>query len=442
MATQDEPMTTTDAGARSGGQERAGRNIDVWGDADTRRFLIAQFLYLTSDSMMALTLAGVVLIGSENTIEPRAVVTALAFAMIPYAIVGPLSGQLADRWLRRRALGGLSAVRALLIAGAAMAVAVDSVPLAIVFAAPLMCVGRLFYMLRAASLPRVAPSGLLVRVDSCSLYTSITASAVGATVAAVSVFGGPAVVLAVAAGMQVSAGLMFVTLPLSLGGGDRTARRGGWLIAGRALLSGSTRRAVSITISHRFFVGGLFGTLLIVASHDFGLADRAHLVGLVVTGVGSFVGTLTAPALRFWLGIERLAVAGYILPFVLLLVAVVVGFDDPAGRVIVGAAAISTYFAFQNVRVATDAVVQTSTPDANRAKLFSLYDASYNVAYYGGGALAIVAGFHLRPTLGIALIAALYGVGALYLATSRRALQLAPRAAAPDGRRLVDSKEP
>jgi MFS family permease len=441
MATSHELTSSADDATRSDEPERAGRNIDAWGDTNTRRFLIAQFLYLTSDSMTALTLAGVVLIGSENTIEPRAVVTALAFAMIPYAIVGPLSGQLADRWLRRRALGGLSAMRALLIAGAAMAVAVDSVPLAIVFAAPLMCVGRLFYMLRAASLPRVAPPGLLVRVDSCSLYTSITASALGATIAAVSVFGGPVVVLAAAAAMQLIAGLMFVTLPLSLGGGERTRRHGGWSAAGRAMRSRTTRRAVSVTIGHRFFVGGLFGTLLIVASHDFGLADRAHLVGLVVTGLGSFIGTLTAPALRFWLGIDRLAVAGYVAPCALLLIAVVVGFEDPGGRVIVGAVAIATYFAFQNVRVATDAVVQTSTADVNRAKLFSLYDAAYNVAYYGGGALAILAGFHLRPTLGIATIAGLYGLGALWLATSHNRLQLAAGVTTPHGEYLVDSKE-
>jgi MFS family permease len=441
VATPHELTPRIDDAARSGGHERAGRNIDAWGDANTRRFLIAQFLYLTSDSMTALTLAGVVLIGSENTIEPRAVVTALAFAMIPYAIVGPLSGQLADRWLRRRALGGLSAIRALLIAGAAMAVAVDSVALAIVFAAPLMCVGRLFYMLRAASLPLVAPRGLLVRVDSCSLYTSITASALGATIAAVNVFGGPTPVLAAAAAMQLIAGLMFVTLPLSLGGGDRTRRHRGWSAAGRALLSGSTRRAVSITIGHRFFVGGLFGTLLIVASHDFGLADRAHLVGLVITGVGSFIGTLTAPSLRFWLGIDRLAVAGYLGPAALLLIAVAIGLEGPVGRVTVGAAAIATYFAFQNVRVATDAVVQTATPDANRAKLFSLYDAAYNVAYYGGGALAILAGFHLRPTLGIAMIAGLYGFGALCLVASRHGLQPAASVATTHGADLVDSEE-
>lgn len=439
MAIPHEP--TSNDGTQSDGTERAGRNIDAWGDANTRRFLIAQFLYLTSDSMTALTLAGVVLIGSENTIEPRAVVTALAFAMIPYAIVGPLSGQLADRWLRRRALGGLSAMRALLIACAAMAVAVDSVPLVIVFAAPLMCVGRLFYMLRAASLPRVAPPGLLVRVDSCSLYTSITASALGATIAAVSVFGGPVVVLAAAAAMQLVASLMFVTLPLSLGGGERTRRRsGGWPAAGRALRSEATGWAVSVTIGHRFLVGGLFGTLLIVASHDFGFADRAHLVGLVITGIGSFIGTLTAPALRFWLGIDRLAVAGYVVPCALLLIAVVTGLEGPAGQVIVGAAAIATYFAFQNVRVATDAVVQTSTVDANRAKLFSLYDAAYNVAYYGGGALTILAGFHLRPTLGIAMIAGLYGLGALWLVASRSGLYRAASITTPDGVHLADSK--
>lgn len=250
-----ELTTPTDHAMPEGVQERAGRNIDVWADPHTRRFLTAQFLYLTSDSMAALTLAGAVLIGSENTIEPRSVVTALAFAMIPYAIVGPLSGQLADRWLRRRALGGLSAIRAVLLAGAAMAVAVEveSIPFAIVFAAPLMCVGRLFYMLRAASLPRVAPPGLLVRVDACSLYTSITASAVGATIAAVSVFGGPTIVLASAAAMQLMAGLMFVTLPVSLGGGEHKQIFGGWSTAVQALFSGTTRRAVGVTIGHRFF---------------------------------------------------------------------------------------------------------------------------------------------------------------------------------------------
>jgi MFS family permease len=420
MATLNEPRTTNEAAAASSTAERAGRNIDAWSDPTTRRFLTAQFLYLSSDSMTALTLAGIVLIGSDNTIEPRAVVTALAFAMIPYAIVGPLCGQLADRWLRRRALGGLSVLRAVLIAGAAMAVAVDSAVLVITFAAPLMCVGRIFYMLRAASLPRVAPPGLLVRVDSCSLYTSIAASAVGATVAAMTIFGGPTVVLAAAASMQLTAGVLFVTLPLSLGGGVRHQWFGGWTVAARALASRPTRRAVVVTISHRLFVGGLFGILLIVSSRDFGLADRAHLVGLVITGVGSLVGTLTAPALRFRLGLQGLALAGFVVPSVVLASALAMGLNDLTGQLVVGAAAITTYFAFQNVRVATDAVVQMSTPDADRAKVFSLYDAAYNVSYYGGGAVAILAGLHLRPSAGITVIAALYGIASVVLVATGR----------------------
>ena len=440
MATPHELSTSTER-ATEATHERAGRNIDAWGDPNARRFLVGQGLYLTADSMTALTLASVLLVGSENTIEPRALITAVAFALIPYAIIGPLSGTLADRWNRRRALGGLSAIRAILIAGAAFATAMDSPAMVIVFAAPLMSAGRLFYMLRAASLPRIAPPGLLVRVDSCSLYTSILASGLGATIAAVGTIGGPVMVLSAAAAMQMMAGITLITLPISLGGGERDPEAGDWRSAARTFVTGRTRAVVAVTVAHRLFVGALFGTLLIVASHDFGLRDRAHLVGLVVTGVGSFIGTLTAPSLRFRLGIERLAIGAFALPAVLLSAVIGVGHTTTAGRIALGLAAVLTYFSFQNVRVATDAVVQTSTPDAGRAKLFSLYDAAYNVAYYGGGALAIVAGFHLRPTFGVMAIAALYATAALVLAASSNHLSPTPDPT-PDRRPPKSPREP
>ncbi len=412
MATPEE--LTTGRSANPALRDRAGRNLDAWGDPVARGFLTGQGLYLTADSMTALTLATVLLVGSDNTIEPRALVTALTLAMLPYAVIGPLSGALADRWNRRRALGGLGTIRALLTAAVALAVAVGSETMALVAAAPLMCAGRLFYMLRAASLPRVAPPGLLVRVDACSLYVSITASAIGASIAATEL-GGATMVLSAAAGLQLLAGLKFLTLPISLGGGDGKAHTGSWEAAVRAMTQRPTRTVVGLTVTHRLLLGALFGTLLVVASHDLGLADRAHLVGLVVTSLGSFAGTLTAPHLRFRLGLERLAAAAFVAPAVVLLASLSLRHDSAGGAVALGMAAVVTYFAFQNTRVATDAVVQTSTHDASRAKLFSLYDAAYNVAYYGGAAAAIAAGFHLRPTSSIGIIGAAYGLVALAL---------------------------
>lgn len=351
------------------------------------QFLASQAAGQTADAITAVVLARVLLTTNDHGLDPAALLHTLGAVAIPYAVVGPLSGVVADRWSRRRLLGGVHALRALTTPAAIVAIQLEHRPLALVTAAVLLSLARLVYTLRAASLPAVTTTDELVDADARSLFVGMISVPVGAALGTLGAATTPTSMLVLACAGQLLGAVGFVTLPRGLGGRAHDASASPVEVIrrlGRLITSTPTRPAIILTSLHRALLGGLFVTFVLMAASEFGMKADAYLFALVVSGLGSFAGTITAPTVARLLGPRRLASVAFTGPG-LVLVAVAAGRWSPVVALAVG----TSFFVFQNLRVSTDATVQAHIADDARARVFSVYDAAYNLSYFGGAAAAV-----------------------------------------------------
>lgn len=391
--------------------------------SDVRQFLTSQGLGQAADAVTALVLATALLSPGEQGVDPDALLHTVLVAAVPYATVGPLSGVIADRYSRRRLLGSVNAVRAALTVVAAVAVAIGDQRLGLLTAAALISCARLVYTLRAASLPRLVGNGELVEMDARALLVGMTAGTCGAALGALGSTAAPTSMLGIAAGAQFLSAVGFGTLRVDLGGrSDRqhhswseTFERVAALVAGPP-----TRRAIVLTSSSRALLGAVFASAVLAAANEFDFAERGYLVVVAVTGVGSFVGTLTAPTVAARTG-RLLAVGAFAVPAGALFTAVALH-----APLVWAVAVASSFWAFQNLRVTTDAVVQGAIADGARARVFSVYDAAYNLSYFGGAAAALVLGLADRSRPTFAAIGLCFAVAAAVVAIADSVLAPTP----------------
>lgn len=413
--TAHQPEAPVDAPIRC----RPGRHREVWGDRPARRFLLSQAFGQAADAITALVVAKALLQTSGGAVDPRALLQALATATVPYALVGPISGLLADRWDRRRALAIAGLVRATLTLVALAAVASGLRPVGLVAGALLLSAGRTVYLLRAASLPRAMPDGLLVRAESCSLYVGMGALIVGGAIgSAGALFSAPAG-LGIAALFQLLCGFGFLAVGRDLGGNS-----GAHELSLRALADGvhqlvttrSTRTAMILAASHRALLGALFVTLVMMAADVYGLGESGYVLAAGLTSFGTFLGTLTAPRMAARLRFDGLTIMAFLLP------ALALPFGVSSGiRPLVVLAISVAFFAFQNLRVAADATVQAGIDDQSRGKVFAAYDAVYNLSYFAGAAVAIGFDANIDPHSAVATAGAIYAACSVALVLCRSA---------------------
>ena len=389
------------------------RRRDVWRDGPTRRFLLSQAAGQFADALTAMILARVVLSTSTDTPDPAALLRTLAVAIGPYAVVGPIAGVIADRWDRRWTLAVANVGRAAATVLAVVAVRTHDQVSGLVAAGVLLSLARVVFTLRAASLPCVSPAGLLVRVDSASLYTGMSVAVVGGSLGALGAIRIPSLLLFLAVGCQLVSAAGFASLRCDLGGraGERAGSIGSTL---RRIVDGATSRAIrgaiGVTATHRALLGATFVSLVMLAGEHLGPA-KAYGATLAITGFGTFVGASTAPDWCDRIGVRRAVVVAFALPAVAAPLAATWGRPIP-----IVLAVAATFLVFQHVRVLADATVQADVRDDVRGRVFSIYDASYNVSYLGGAATAIVLGVAGAPHLALITIGAAYAIGAAALA--------------------------
>lgn len=391
----------------------------IWRDPIARRFLLSQGAGQAADAITAIVVARVLLTGADGGVEPDALLQTLAVAALPYAVVGPIAGVVADRWSRRRALRTIHLVRSMLTIAILTAVAAGHRPTGLVLAATLLSAARLVYAIRAAALPWVAPTGRLVRTDSASLYVGMVAAIVGG------VFGGLAAegaatttVLALAAGIQLAAAVGFGTLPHDLGGRSTRCEVGWFCVVQRVVrlaTSSPTRFVIAVTASNRALLGASFATFVLMADEEYDLGPDGYLLALAVTGAGSFAGAALAPRSHDRIGTAGVVAAAFVVPATLLSVA---GSLDR--RPALELALCLSFCSFQILRVVADATVQASIADDTRGRVFSTYDLSYNLSYFGGAAAAIALGAAGRTDLWFSSIGLTYAALTLLLWATRR----------------------
>lgn len=409
---------------RSDGQRPGSHR--VLHDGVMRQFLGSQASGQFADAVAAFILAPMILMRDTDNVDPRSLLIALGTVAGPYAIIGPLSGVVADRWNRRRMLGIAHVGRAAATVLGIVAVHFDHTILALACAGALVALARLVLNLRAASLPDVAPPGRLVDAEAAVLVTGMVSALSGA--ALVTALGGrsPAMLMTLASAGQLVAAIGFVTLPVGLLGAGRRGPASGERVTHRVLrlvASSPTRRAVATTSTHRCLLGATFVTFVLLAARD--VATDAYVLALAVTGVGTFLGTITAPLAWRRLGGRAVDVLSFGLPAIALVTATRADWLPAAGL-----AVWLSFMAFQNLRVGTDATVQAAIAGDTRARVFSIYDAAYNLSYLAGAALAIALGASEAPHAALAAIGGIYAVAAALTASTLRHRQpptLTPR---------------
>lgn len=358
-----------------------------------------------ADGLFQAALGGAVLFNPERQADPILIASGLAVLLLPYSVLGPFAGALLDRWDRRRVLAGASLLRAVLVVGVAAALAAGlNGPALFVIALAVTGVNRFVLSGLSAALPHVVEDrDRLVPANTLSVTIGAGVSALGAASAVGfrALFGpddhGSALTtLMAAAGSLLAAGLAIGFARAALGPDPSgTAHQdgvGGLLrdVAG-GLLGGAraTARTPAVgapflgLVAHRLAFGMNTLLMLLLFRHVFtpermpgagGMLGIGQIVVLTAAGLG--VAALLTPWLVRRLGATttvRVALAGAAASQVLVAVRLVLP--------VVLVTAFLLGVCGQVVKLCADAGVQAGAPDDVRGRLFSLFDAVFNVCY-------------------------------------------------------------
>ncbi len=349
------------------------------GSRDFRYLLAARLISQIADGLFqAYLIAQLVFLDVEKHNTLGRIAVAYAVLVIPFSVIGPLSGVLIDRWSRRLIL----VVTPIIRFGAVLLLLPWHKTNLFIYAPALIVVSlNRFYLANASA---VTP----VLVEDQNLLLANSMGSVGGTVATfVGVVAGTKLVDPI--------GTRGVLLLLA---GD--LRAGGRRLAATPVALGSV-----VSISFDQFLIGLVTVLsLVVFKERFkeGVGSFGNIVA--AGGVGVLAGTLTVGwfeprSPKPWIvslafavaGVTCLAVAPAIVGPTILVVSFVLGLT----------------FAWRKIPI--DTMVQESIPDRFRGRVFTLYDLLYSMARV----LAAIVAVPLVPRVSTAWLLGI--VGALYL---------------------------
>ncbi|MEI4271631.1 MFS transporter [Klenkia sp. LSe6-5] len=399
---------------------------------DFRRLLLTRLASQFGDGMFQAALAGTVLFNPQRAADPVDVAAGFAVLLVPYSLLGPFVGVWLDRWSRRQVLLVANAVRALLVAGvAALVVAGVGGPAFYLAGLAVFSVNRFVLSALSAGLPHTCDRPSLVSANALSTTAGAVSTVLGGGVAigvqSLLARGdsGYAVLALCAAGPYLLGSAIVAGFARDHLGPDHTSRAAttsardvlhGMLAGARHVLdSRPATWVLTLMAVHRICFGVLtLLTLLLYRTtlEPVGLFFPVGLPGIAqVLGAGA-VGTLlaavlTPPAVRRWgkgrwtTGVLLLGGAGQL------------GLGLPFLAPTIVAAGFLLGFVAQAVKICVDSTLQEVVHDDFRGRVFSVYDAVFNVTFV----LALVLGALTLPASG-ASVPALVLVGVLYVAAA------------------------
>jgi MFS family permease len=266
------------------------------------------------------------LVAAGLTRDPRTISLVYAAGFIPYLLFGLLSGALADRWDRRRALFLTDAIRCALVLTLAAVVLTGqaTVLILLIFAFAMAAVATLFDSSSLAILPDLVPAESLAKANGrLQAGATVSGGFVGAPVAGLLFAAAAALPLALDALTFAVAAALAVTLPRGPAAATPPDRPALWREAAqgvRWLVHEPTLRLfVLLTTAANVVIGALLGVLVLLILEVFEVPAAAYgTVGLAVaaaTAVGGLVASKievalgTLPTLRWILGGQTIALA-------------------------------------------------------------------------------------------------------------------------------------
>jgi hypothetical protein len=395
-----------------------------------RRLLATRLTGQFADGLLQAGLVGVVLFAPERAASPTRIAVGFAVLLLPFTVLAPLAGVLLDSWSRVAVLRWANIGRAILICGTAFATATGLSELYIFGPALLaLALNRLILAALGASLPRTVPPGLLVTgnafAPTVGTFVTVLGGGVGLALRGVLEDPGDAApFFASTAGYLVAALTTALFGRAQLGPARRTKAKSPVLQAWRDVRAGaahisrttSALRALNVTTAQRVIFGGL--TVWTIVMIRFLLpgtrSDEEHALAALgsvalAAGFGLVAASAVAPTLVRRLGPKVTSVCalgcaaiGCLAP----LVSLRLGSILVAWLVVAGGA--------QALKITVDTMLQRSSSDDLRGRVFIAYDLVFNLSFVFGVTLTAALPLSLFDGLLLPmLLAAGYAAAAL-----------------------------
>ncbi|WP_112730893.1 MFS transporter, partial [Micromonospora noduli] len=251
----------------------------------------------------ALRTPALALLAATVTRDPRIIAAVTVVGQLPPLLFGLLGGVYADRWDRRRTMALVDGVRAAVVAGLAVVVALNRVSVLVLLVAAflLATLGTLFDSASFALLPALVPPDALPRANGrLQAGSAVAGGFLGAPAAGLLFAVAPALPFALDAVTFAAAALLVLALTPPLAITPGTARRRGsvwseiveglrWLRAHRTLW-----RVTLLTAASNLAISGIMAVLVLYALDvlrvppaGYGLFTAAAIVGGVAGALGA-----------------------------------------------------------------------------------------------------------------------------------------------------------
>jgi len=379
---------------------RPGNAISAEAGGGALRLLASvQALNHAGEACFAVSLAGSLFFGVSVDAARPLIILYLVVTMAPFAVVVPLIGPVIDRI--RGGQRGVILASLLGRAGIFVLLAIHLEHLAFypeAFAA--LVLAKTYLISRAAIVPRFeAEAVALVKANSrLAVAGAIGGTAGGAAATALLLFADATWVLRAGAGILLIATAVASSLPATRASAPvpsvEVPELRSPFISAAALATGSLRLSVGFMTFYLAFVLKQSGEPLWV----FGLV-------LAAGAVGSFSGSISAPALRRRVGEDRIIAIGLAFPVVIAAVAAL-----RFHVLSVMAVAASVGLAGAIARHGFDSLVQRQAPDVDRGRAFARFETQFQLAWVFGALIAVLA----RPSgwVGMLVLAAVLAYAA------------------------------
>ncbi|MEX2420941.1 MAG: MFS transporter, partial [Actinomycetota bacterium] len=374
---------------------RAGNMIEDMGrpfaKKDFRSLMLVQYLSMAGDGVVAGTILATVL-NPQNAKTGKDVLALVFLIYLPFALIAPFVGVLADRFDRRKLLVFANNARAVLMVLGALMLLLGLDAVALLSALALLVLGgfRLTLLVKGAGLPDTVGGHDLLLANSLSQAGGTIFQAGGAVVATVLglIIGNSGVIAILAVVLYLAAAR--IARGISKLASDGSPGKLGEAFAGvlHQVVEGvreiKLRPGAAVGILSFWFTRTLvFGFIALSISFEgfeaitgqgtgAGASKTELAISLLFAGLGAGIGLFGAQVLK-----DKVSPARVITTF-MLLAGATTALSPITGRY------FATFFAglgFFLVKVAADTIVQQSMPDDFRGRAYAIFDITYAFSY-------------------------------------------------------------
>jgi len=399
------------------------------------RLLAIRWSGQTTDGIFQSALASFVLFSPERQANALSAALGFAVVLLPYSIVGPFIGTLLDRISRQRALLFSNLLRSvnLLVVSIFIFSGTTGIALTVVVLIA-FGINRLILAALSAGLPLLVEAESLIVANAIAVtggsLLAVIGGGIGVGIRALidslikANHADALLILIASIGYLVSAFLTgrltkfeigpekHLKVKPSFSQGFVEMREGFQFLA----IHSDAARGILATAVHRGGLTALTLTALLLERNTFNnpQSPETGLAGfglvLTIAGLGLFSGAFLAPY-----GVDKVGRHRWIRYAIFASATAPLFLALSHTQLALGLTAFLTAFFGQNVKVTSDALVQSKIDDYFRGRVFAVYDVLVNAAIVGGGLLAAF----LLPTSGLSTVVPMCVSGAYLLVAMR-----------------------